>query len=61
MKQKEKELNWLEQEAWIDKDLDWDLRKSHLANMGQETRCITQLIRLVRTATQQHKPKEKEK
>jgi hypothetical protein len=48
------DLNFLQQEAYIDSHLDHDLRKyradgsPNLINIGQETRCLAQIIRLLR-------------
>jgi hypothetical protein len=64
MKEREEDLNFLQQEAFIDAHLDHDLRKyradgsPNLINIGQETRCLAQIVRLLRSGMQMVKPSE---
>jgi len=46
------ELNWPQQMAAVDRELDADLRSDVLFNMDQNTRCLTQVVRLLRMVTQ---------
>jgi hypothetical protein len=44
--------NWLAERALIDAQLDPDLRHDVVTNLGQDTRCLLQIIRLLREAMQ---------
>ena len=44
--------NWLAERALIDAQLDPDLRHDVVINLGQDTRCLLQIIRLLREAMQ---------
>ena len=51
-----KPLDFLEQWALLDAELDWDLRRPH-NTLGQDTRALCQVIRLLRLGMQA-KPEE---